>query len=244
MKKILLATAALVCFSVRAHAQFIVDAPVLDVLQTTSLVHQVTELARWAAQAQQMIQQINQLQMTYNALAHATTYGSVVGALQMAGIRNPLPISPYAVQGLMNGTGGTGGMLGNVGTLLGGMKSANTVYTPTALTWVPQEVARNGSGLAGAQALALQQYQSAGQRIDALTELQSQINSADDPSKRESLVARLEAEQAYVQAENTRAAVLGNYMEAEYRVRDQRATEKTQMDAASFISRAQADGAW
>ena len=244
MRKVLLASTALVAIAGPACAQEIVDAPVLDAIQTTSLGHQVTELARWATQSAQMITQINTQITTLEALTHATNYGTIVGELAQLGIRNPLPVSPYAVQALMNGTGGAAGTLGSLGALFGGTTSANTVYVPTTGTWVGNEIARNGGGLAGGQALALQLYQSSQQRLTAMTTLQAQINLTTDPSMRGTLIARWDAEKANIETTNTQAAVLASYMAIEAKVADQRANEKMQMDAAAFVTQAQADGAW
>ncbi|TCZ54560.1 type IV secretion system protein, partial [Roseicella aquatilis] len=173
---------------------------------------ELTDNLAWAQQAadmvrqlQQMQQQYQQLAMTYQAITRVTDLGSAVSALNLLGIRNPLPINPYAAQSLLNGTGGAGGMLNSLAGLYTGTLGGNTVYAPRDDTWTTRQIVANGGGLAGAQALALQLYQSAAERVAGLGELQGRIDGAPDPSEREALIARLGVEQAHIQNQQVQA---------------------------------------
>lgn len=206
---------------------------------------------RWAQQAgdmarqiQQQIAQLQQLQATYAALTRVTDLGSAYAALSSLGIQNPLPVNPYAVQGLLNGTGGPGGMLGNIGGLFTGSIGANRVYETRGDTWLSQQINRFGGGLAGAQALALQQYQSSAERVQHLNALQARIDAAADPSAREALIARIGIEQTYIQNAQVQAASLGNFMQAQFRVRDQQREERRQQEFDEVLAEATSRGHW
>jgi type IV secretion system protein VirB5 len=173
-----------------------------------------------------------------------TDLGSAVSALGALGIQNPLPVNPYAVQGLMNGSGGTSGMLANLGSLYTGTLGANRVYQTNGDGWMAKQINANGGGLAGAQALALQLYQSAAQRIPLLNALQSRISTVSDPSEREALIARLGAEQAYIQNANVQANALGNYMLAQFQVVQQHRAERLQQDIDAVLQDAKRRGIW
>ena len=241
MRKILLAAVA-VCFCGTASAQLTVTDPGSYVIQHLGIANQVKELASWARQVQQMQQQYAQLQSTYYAMAHVTNLGSAVGALGVAGIRNPLPINPYAVQGLLNGTGGIGGMSGNIGGLFAGTTAANRVYTPSDDTWFGQELNRNGGGIAGAQALALELYRAAADRMTHLDDLRSQISTASDPATREAITAQISAEGSAIQNQTLQAQVLGNYMQASLANQTQRVQERRQQEITDVLADAKARG--
>lgn len=241
MRKILLAAVA-VCFCGTASAQLTVTDPGSYVIQHLGIANQVKELASWARQVQQMQQQYAQLQSTYYAMAHVTNLGSAVGALGVAGIRNPLPINPYAVQGLLNGTGGVGGMSGNIGGLFAGTTAANRVYTPSDDTWMGQELNRNGGGIAGAQALALELYRGAADRMTHLDDLRNQISTASDPATREAITAQITAEGSAIQNQTLQAQVLGNYMQASLANQTQRVQERRQQEITDVLADAKARG--
>lgn len=255
MKRLVLAgtaTAALTLMVEQpAHALFgvgdIVNDPELNIEQKIS---NAMTAGSWASQAKSMVQQIQylnsqlqQLQTTYNALAHATDMGSVVSGLSALGIQNPLPVNPYNLQSVLQGnTNGTGPLLSNLSGLMNSVTQTNRVYTVPGNSWVAQQINASGGGLAGAQAVALQLYQSASDRVPYLNQLQAQIASACDPSERESLMARFLAEQAYIQNAQVQAGAVGNYMQAQFQVQQQRGTEKMQQDIDAVLQNAQSQG--
>lgn len=200
---------------------------------------QATDMAR---QIQQQIAQLQQLQATYEAMTRVTDFGSAVGALSSLGIQNPFGVNPYAVQGLLNGTGGPTGMIGNVGSLFGGAQAANRIYETPGDTWLNQQINRNGGGIAGAQAMAMQLMQSAGERVPLLNELQLRINTAADPSEREGLIARFAAEQTYIQNASVQAQALENYMTAQFQSREQQREERLQQSIDEVLADARARG--
>lgn len=231
-----------VTFTLPAHAQMTVQDPGSYIIQRLGIANQVKELASWAHQAGQMVAQEQQLAATYQALAHVTDLGSAVGALGQMGIRNPLPMSPSSVQGLLNGSGGISGMSSNLGSMFSGTLSGNQVYQPHNDTWLGQELNRNGGGIAGAQSLAMELYRATADRMTHLDNLRDQIGGASDPSARESLIAQLSAEQTAIQNQQVQATVLGNYMQAQLASTQQRVQERRQMEIDQLLDEARAHG--
>ena len=237
------ALAFLAAASAPAHAQWTVVCPTCRQELTDNLAwaQQAADMVR---QLQQMQQQYQQLVMTYQALTRVTDLGSAVSALNMMGIRNPLPINPYAAQSLLNGTGGASGMLNSLSGLYTGTHTGNTVYAPRDDTWTTRQILANGGGLAGAQALALQLYQSAGERVAGLAELQARIDGAPDPSEREALIARLGVEQAYIQNQQVQAQNIQTYLIAQTQVREQQREERLQQSIDEILEEARGRGWW
>jgi hypothetical protein len=160
----------------------------------------------------------------------------------MVGIQNPLPVNPYALQGLLNGSGGAQGMISSLGSLYNGTKAANTVYQVPGNSWAAQQINANGGGIAGAQAVFLQIYQSAAQRVPLLNELQARISTSTDQSEREALIARFGAEQAYIQNANLQAQAVGGYMQAQFALQKQQSQERMQQGIDEILADAQAKG--
>lgn len=225
--------------SLAAHHAAKAQLPVTDVgthiLEQLQVANSLKELANWVTQLQQMQNQLNQLMQTYQALSHVTDLASAVGALNALGVQNPLPVNPYAVQGLLSGGQSPTGMLGSLSGLLNGVSGYNTVYTPGTTSWASGQNAAYNNGLAGAQAMALQLYQSAAQRYPLLQELQARIATAKDPADREALIARIQLEQAYIQNSQTQAVNLGNYMAAQTQVAQIQQAQRVDQSAYAYL---------
>jgi hypothetical protein len=212
-------------------------------------IHQVQTLAEWAKSASDMARQIEgdymrymQLVYSYQAITRVTDLGSAVAALNMLGIKNPLPINPYAAQALMSGRGGAGGMLGSLSGLYSGALATNRVYETQGSTWLERQINEQGLGLAGSQAMSMQLYQSAAERAPLLQELQARIDTARDPSERESLIARFAAEQSYILNQQVQAHSVSTYMQSQIYLRDQQREEHLQQSIDEVLADARARG--
>lgn len=205
-------------------------------------VHNNKELMQLLETYQETVKIYNQSVMYYNAITGVRDLGTAVNALGVVGIRNPLPVNPYAVQSLLQGTGGVSGMTGNLSNLFNGLVGQNRVYEPQGQSWVEQELNRHGSGLSGAQAMALQLFQSAGERMEHLDDLRRRVSAADDPATRESLIAQMTAEGNAIQNQGVQAAALGNFMQAQVALQPQRVQEKRAQEIDAVLAEARARG--
>jgi hypothetical protein len=134
-------------------------------------------------------------------------------------------------------------MLGSLASLYNG-NTSNRVYQPPGNSWMSNAINESGGGIAGAQAVAMQLYDSSQQRYPLLQQLQALLGVTTDPAERETLIARIGMEQAYIQNAQVQAQALGNYMQAELANRDQRGEERLQKSIDNALQDAVAHGVW
>lgn len=243
MKRALLGAACALALAVPVGGVAAQGIPTYDNanLLARGLEHAAT-IAKWGQQAEHMVQQIRRAEAAYDAVTGVRDLGSAVQAMGVLGIRNPLPINPYAVQGLLNGTGGVSGMTSNLGGLFTGTLSQNRVYESQGGSWIEQEINRNGSGLAGAQAVSLQLYASAAERMQHMDALRGRIDTADDPATRDSLIAQLTAENGAIQNQALQAQALNNFMQSQIALQGQRVQERRVQEIDGILAEARARG--
>jgi P-type DNA transfer protein VirB5 len=205
---------------------------VVDVGAITQLIQEVNY---WKQQIQAMSSQLNQLQSTYNAMTGNR------------GMQNLLPITPQARnylptnwQGLMATLNGLSGSYGMLSTQLNSTLSTNAVLTPAQLARLsPQEQAqlqssRNSAALM--QATSQQALQASSQRFTSLQQLINAIPTATDQKGALDLQARIAAEQAMLQNEQTKIQTLNQALQADERARQQRAQELSISNLGSLRS--------
>jgi hypothetical protein len=171
-----------------------------EIGQTINLLKQ--QIQAYSVQLQQLQQAAQQVEWTvntFNSLVAHPDLGAVMGLMNQLGIQDPLPVDPYTVQGLINGSGGINGALGMLSTLSNSSWSANHVYTPTDDSWQSQQMIANANGIAGAQGIAQQVYQQMGQHFAVLGGLRNDLLAATTPAQREHVMGQIQAEQAWTQ---------------------------------------------
>jgi len=200
-----------------SHAQW----AVVDVGAITQLIQ---EVSYWKQQIQAMSSQLNQLQSTYNAMTGNRGMQNLLP--QTAQTRNYLPTNWQGLMATLNGLSGSYGVLS---AQLNSTLSTNAILTPAQLSRLsPQEQAqlqssRNSAALM--QATSQQALQASSQRFVTLQQLINAIPTATDEKGALDLQARIAAEQAMLQNEQTKVQTLNQSLEAEGRAREQRARE-------------------
>ena len=195
----LLAGAAMIAMldSGPARAQIAVVDP-LNIAATLKTYYQ--QVQSYLTQVQQLAQQIQTAANTANMLnsfVQNPSLGSALGVLNAAGVASPLPVNPYALQGLLSGQGGVTGALGNLGALTSGMVGSNQLYPPNTGTYAGQSMATNAGSIAGAQATAMTVYQQMAQHFGVLTALRQQAAQATTPAARDAIMEQLQTEVAW-----------------------------------------------
>ncbi|KPF78353.1 hypothetical protein IP88_04185 [alpha proteobacterium AAP81b] len=188
------------------------------------------------SQIDQMRAQYQQLRQTYSAIAHAPD-AAVQGLGQQLNtrqLRNALP-GRSAVQDMLSGTG----QLNGAGQQMLGQ---NRVYTPAGQDFQAREMNRSATSIAGAQAMASDLYASATARIDALQAIEGQLATAPDQKTVLDLQARVQAEQAYIQAQQVQAQSLAMWQASQQRSEQQRRSEQRRQSIDSLIEQAKAKG--
>lgn len=227
-RKILLAATCAALLATHAHAQLAQEA--------TQRFGWMTQLARMGQQIQQATQRYQQLLQTYRAFTGVRNLGSAVSALGMAGIQNPLPINPYAVQGLVSGQGGITGIGGQLGSLYTGSLYNNRVYTPSGADFQAQQMRQNAQGLAGVQALAQQSYQAAAARLQELHALQARAAVASDPKEVADLQLAVERVQAEAASQQQQLQTIELQTRVQEQVMRQRQAEADRQGIDQLIS--------
>lgn len=154
----------------------------------------------YARQGQQLAQET---QMVTNEVAMLNSFvqnpnlGSAMGLMSMAGLENPLPINPYAVQGLLSGQGGISGALGQLGSLSTGSYNSNLYYDQNNNTWQGQEAANRANGIAGAQGIGMVNLQQIAAHIPILQDLRNRLATATTPKEVQDAQAALSTEQTW-----------------------------------------------
>jgi hypothetical protein len=223
MRRIFLTGVGLVALSGPARAAGV---PVVDIVANTnnminwgtSIANQVKEYAlqmkqfvgeemSWATQAQQYYMQGQQYLVEAEQLAsfvHSPNLGAAMGLLNQAGLGNSLPVSPYSVMGLVNGTSYGGGGLPQIQGVLGSLSgfasssyTANHVYTPNDGTWVAtQTIARANSiaGMQGAAQASVADYQA---HQAAFQAVQDRLATAKTPKDVQDAQAQIALQQTW-----------------------------------------------
>jgi type IV secretion system protein VirB5 len=207
--RLLTATAVVFVLSTPALAQM----PVIDTNAITQLVGQLKT-------AQQLVANYNQLVATYQSLAQLTNINSVATELKQPWVQNPAP-STTLLPGMLNGLSPPSTLGGNLGNLAQQYLRQNRVYTPQGTDFQAQQLRSGANSVAQIEAVATQNLQALEARASALTQIQSQLDSAGTIQQVASIQARLAAEQNYVQIQTAQAENLRTLAAARTETQDQ-----------------------
>jgi len=205
------------CMSHAALAQI----PVTDVASITQQVtSQAETIAKWKMQYDQMVSQIEQAKQQYASLNGSRGLGTI---MNNPALREYLPSDWQGVYDSVR-NGGYSGLSGTGRTVY----EANKVYDLCANIFSADErTACEAQSVKGAQdkAFALDAFNAAKSRIDQIDQLMNQINQTQDPKAIAELQARIAAEQANIQNEQTKLQMYAMVAAAEDRLQQQRKRE-------------------
>jgi type IV secretion system protein VirB5 len=210
-----------------AQAQF----AVIDVASVTQLVQQAQTLAQQLEAARQ---QISQAQALYES-----TTGSRGMQQLLAGVtRNYLPSNWTQLAAAMQGAGGTADTLGQ--DIRAAVASNAVLSAPqmAALSAGEQSLIGNGRvSVALSQALSQQALANSSGRFASIQQLIAAIPSARDQKGILELQARIGAEQAMLQNEQTKLQVLYQAAQSQVALLGQQTREQVIAGQGSFASR-------
>jgi type IV secretion system protein VirB5 len=201
--------------------------PVIDV---ANLANSLQQVLAWAEQYQQMYQQYQQLVQQYNQAV--STFNSLNGIRGMADLVNNPALRKYLpnewgqTMDLINNPNGYSNLQSSVNSLKAGMKvwgldqtnlNANS-SAGRAFVGSQNQVAMN-------RALGEEGYKQASERITAIQTLVDKVNAAPEQKDVLDLQARIQAEQAMVQNENVKLALLSQLQQAQRDLQAQQARE-------------------
>lgn len=200
-----------------AHAQI----PVTDGASIAKqIANQVETVAKWKLQYDQMMSQIDQAKQQYESLTGSRGLGNVMND---PALRDYLPGDWQAVYDSVR-SGGYSGLSGTGKSVY----DANKIYDACGhFTIAQQRTSCEAQAVKGAQdkGFALDAYNAAKSRINQIDQLMQKINQTQDPKAIAELQARIGAEQANIQNEQTKLQMYSMVAAAEDRVQKQRQRE-------------------
>lgn len=196
--------------------------PVIDVTAIANLIQQVMY---WQQQISQMQAQLNQLQQTYGAMTGSRGMQDVLPMTYDQ--RNYLPSSYAELLSVANGN--TGSYAGLAAQIQAAM-TANAILSQQRMQQMSPEmrqIVEDGRRAAAtASVMSQTAYGSTSQRFAALQQLIAMVGAAQDTKAAQDLIARINAEQAMLQNEQTKLQALHRASEGEERQQDQRVVEQ------------------
>ena len=190
--------------------------PVIDWTAITKQIEQIQQLSK---QLTTLKQQLKQLENLYGSLSRLTPMADIGAVLNDPLVRKALPGEFSQIEGLLRGNGGA------LQGLFDKHRDAGRHYDSDADTFYANEVARLGREQAGTETIGEQIYQAASKRIDGLDTLRRQIASAKEAKEVLDLIARLNAEQSFLQADVLRMQALTMVQRARVEIAERRREE-------------------
>ena len=185
-----------------------------------SVAQQVETIAKWKLQYDQMMGQIEQARQQYESLTGSRSLGTIMNA---PALRDYLPGDWQGVYDSVK-NGGYRGLSGTAQSVY----FASRIYDACGhLKVAQQRTACEAQAVKGAQdkGFALDAYNAAKGRIHQIDQLMQAINQTQDPKGVAELQARIAAEQANIQNEQTKLNMYAMVAAAEDRVQQQRQAE-------------------
>jgi conjugal transfer/entry exclusion protein len=193
MQRTLLAGAAALALALAAPGMAQAQIPVTDALANSQLAQQVGHAL---ASLRQLEMQYQQLQSTYNSIAHTNSVSGL--ASRLGSTANGLGASEM------------GSALSGAGSIAGSAQYMTNMrgFSSTGSDWSAQEMARKAQRLGNIQAVAMQQMRVSEQRIAGLRELMSEADGQPDIQASAALNNRIQAEHALLTAQQQQLAQL------------------------------------
>ena len=216
MKKWMLAV--VVWFGLVSCAQ--AQIPVTDV---ASLTQQIQQVVSWGQQLQQMKSQLQQQQQIYQSMSGGRGLGSL---LNNPTLKNALPADWQKVYSAIQ-NGGYQGLTGSAKAI----RDANKIFDCSAVAPTLAAICqRQANKSSQDKAYALDAYTSAQARLDNIQGLMGQIDETTDAKSISELGARIQAEQAMIQNEQTKLQMFRMMADAEKDLIDQQKREQSMLD--------------
>jgi Type IV secretion system proteins len=224
MRKILLATVAVIGPAWHAQAQVIVEDP-------KSILQQIQNFTKQIHQMQQDFQVYTGI---YTNLLSAINPNAI--ASELMSVANPMP-GAGQIAGLI--TGGSGGMnLGSITSMISLFSRANTNYLPTSTgagDFTATLLGRQSTTLSNVQGLAQQSLTSIQSHITALNDIQSALTTAKTEADLTGVSGRLTAEQANLTAQGVQIAAISAMAQTQQQQYEAQVMQQQRRDADELM---------
>lgn len=194
--------------------------PVINIpQQAQDLANHIEDIAKYIEQIEQMKSQLTQMQQQYQALTGSRNLGEI---LNNPALKDYLPADWQDVYSKV-ASGGYKGLTGSAAAI----RDANALFDTCAKKAGSDKTLceRAASKAAQDKAFAIESFDKAKSRWDQIAGLMRQINSTTDPKSIAELQARITAETAAVQNEQTKMQLYAMTAQAEDRLIQQQRRE-------------------
>ncbi|NIK39374.1 type IV secretion system protein VirB5 [Xanthomonas arboricola] len=194
--------------------------PVTVVADVPSTINQIETIAKWKAQYDQMVSQINQMQKQYDAVTGPRGLGQIMNDPEL---RDYLPQDWQSVYDSVR-NGGYSGLSSSAAAIY----EANKIFDTCArLVGDVQRTACQAAAAKPAQDKAFvgDAYGAAKSRLDQISSLMGEINKTQDPKAIAELQGRIASEQAMIANEQTKLQLFQMMAVAEEKIQQQRQRE-------------------
>lgn len=243
----MLATGTMLSGMQPAHGIFIVEdiETEFETLNTylQSVKIWIQEQLSWVTQLQQLQQDISMassdLLLVYNFIGNPSL-GTLMGVLNLVGLTQDLPISPYSVMNLIEGSHNISninsipGMLSGLSSMIPVSYSNNTIYSCSDNSVTCSMAQMRASGLAGQKSQLGMLFQDFQTHISALTAARTDLNAATDTKTAVAATGQVTIENAYVTDLAGQAAIVAALGQAQAEQRKQQGIETLQSDYDAF----------
>ncbi|WP_188012743.1 P-type DNA transfer protein VirB5 [Photobacterium damselae] len=231
MRKIPIALTLILCVVAQSNAgipvSIVFDAPA-QANQIKNFAQMLKEYAMLGEQLNEMKNQFHQMEKEFRSTTGSRNLGEILNDPQFAQYLPENWETVYA--GVRNQ--GYDGLSDSAKTI----RTATKVFDACALIKDEQEK-RTCDALAVKpaqdQAFALDAYKTSQKRVDQIDGLMKKINQTNDPKSIAELTARIQAEQALIQNEQTKLTLYESSAEAEQKLLNQQIKETTQKSLSS-----------
>ncbi|SOO00227.1 P-type DNA transfer protein VirB5 [Xanthomonas citri] len=216
MKKYALILGATLALSGTAFA----GVPVTVIADVPAITNQIETMAKWKAQYDQMVSQINQMKQQYASVTGSRGLGQI---MNNPALRDYLPSDWQKVYDSVR-TGGYNGLSGSAAAIY----DANKVFDACGrMAAGAQRTACEAAAVKPAQDKAFvgDAYAAAKARLDQINSLMGQINQTQDPKAIAELQGRIASEQAMIANEQTKLQLFQMMAQADEKIQEQRQRE-------------------
>lgn len=196
----------------------------IPVIDASNLAQQIQQVVSWGQQLQQMAAQLQQMESTFNSLNGVRGMANLVNDVNL---RKYLPSDWQQTMNLMNNNGGQfAGISGSISAIKAAAKIADIADTgldPNSSAGKAFQASQNQAALN--RALGEEGYRQASSRIDSIQQLLDKVNNAPDQKDMLDLQGRIQAEQAMLQNEQIKLALMTQLQQAQRDLQQQQARE-------------------
>jgi type IV secretion system protein VirB5 len=202
------------------------------VIDSANLTQNITTAAQEVIAVEQLKNQLQQLQQTYEMFTNPTNILNMAAGMENQAIENPMPVA-NSLAGLVGGqTPPTGA--GET------YYQQNHIYTVPGGSQDATEINNNGQSIANIAGIATTNLSSIEERLQQLPDLESDLNSATSITQVSAINGRIAAESQFVQAQQAQAANLEVLASEQQQLQTQHAQEMQQEDYSNFETMLQA----